>query len=217
MSITAAQIKQLRGKTGAGILDCKNALGATEGDFEKAIDWLRTKGIAKAAKKASRAASEGAVFSYIHGAGRIGVLLEVNCETDFVSRGDVFQGFVKDVAMHIAAAEPRWISRADAPSAEVDREKAIFLQQAIDSGKPDHIAEKMVTGKLNKFFATNCLMEQGWVRDDDQTIEQLQTSIVTKTGENVRIRRFIRWNLGEGLERKSDDFVAEVAAMAAAN
>jgi elongation factor Ts len=217
MSISAAQIKELRGKTGAGILDCKKALGETDGDFEKAVDWLRTKGIAKAAKKATRAATEGAVFSYIHGGGRLGVLLEVNCETDFVARGDVFQGFVKDVAMHIAAAGPLWVRREDAPAAEVEREKAIFLQQAVDSGKPEHIAEKMVVGKVNKFFKENCLLEQEWVKDGDKTIEQLQTDIVTQTGENIRIRRFTRWTLGEGLEKKSDDFAAEVAAMASGN
>lgn len=217
MSISAAQIKELRGKTGAGILDCKKALKSTEGDFEKAVDWLRTKGIAKAAKKASRAATEGSVFSYIHGGGRLGVLLEVNCETDFVARGDVFQDFVKDVAMHIAAAGPRWVRREDADAAEVEREKAIFKQQAMDSGKPEHIAEKMVVGKLNKFFKENCLLEQEFVKDSDKTVEQLQTEVVTSTGENVKIRRFVRWSLGEGLEKKADDFAAEVAAMAAGN
>ncbi len=217
MSISAAQIKELRGKTGAGILDCKKALGAVDGDFEKAVDWLRTKGIAKAAKKATRAATEGSVFSYIHGGGRLGVLVEVNCETDFVARGDVFQAFIKDVAMHIAAASPNWVRREDAPADEVGREKAIFLQQAIDSGKPEHIAEKMVVGKLNKYFAENCLMEQAWVKDDSKTIEQYQTEVVTQTGENIRIRRFARWSLGEGLEKKSDDFAAEVAAMAGTN
>jgi elongation factor Ts len=217
MSISASQIKELRGKTGAGILDCKKALGAVDGDFEKAVDWLRTKGIAKAAKKSTRAATEGSVFSYIHGGGRLGVLLEVNCETDFVARGDVFQTFVKDVSMHIAAASPSWVRREDAPADEVSREKAIFLQQAMDSGKPEHIAEKMVVGKLNKYYAENCLLEQAWVKDDSKTIEQLQTEVVTQTGENVRIRRFTRWSLGEGLEKKNDDFAAEVAAMAAGN
>jgi elongation factor Ts len=217
MSISASQIKELRGKTGAGILDCKKALGAVDGDFEKAVDWLRTKGIAKAAKKSTRAATEGSVFSYIHGGGRLGVLLEVNCETDFVARGDVFQTFVKDVSMHIAAASPSWVRREDAPTDEVSREKSIFLQQAIDSGKPEHIAEKMVVGKLNKYYAENCLLEQAWVKDDSKTIEQLQTEVVTQTGENVRIRRFTRWSLGEGLEKKNDDFAAEVAAMAAGN
>ncbi len=217
MSISASQIKELRGKTGAGILDCKKALGAVDGDFEKAVDWLRTKGIAKAAKKSTRAATEGSVFSYIHGGGRLGVLLEVNCETDFVARGDVFQTFVKDVSMHIAAASPSWVRREDAPTDEVSREKAIFLQQAMDSGKPEHIAEKMVVGKLNKYYAENCLLEQAWVKDDSKTIEQLQTEVVTQTGENVRIRRFTRWSLGEGLEKKNDDFAAEVAAMAAGN
>ena len=216
MSISATMVKDLRGKTGAGILDCKKALTETEGDFEAAVNWLKAKGMAIAAKKASRAATEGTVFAYIHGGGKLGVLLEVNCETDFVARGDEFQGFAKDVAMHIAAASPRWVSRDEASAEEVEREKAIFLQQAIESGKPEHIAEKMVAGKLEKFFKENCLMEQEFVKDDDKNIEELQTEFIAKSGENVRIRRFTRWTLGEGLDKKADDFVEEVARMAQA-
>ncbi len=213
MAISATQVKELRGKTGAGILDCRKALQESDGDVEKAIDWLRAKGVAKAAKKASRAATEGLVFSYIHGGGKLGVLLEVNCETDFVARGDDFQGLVKDVAMHIAAAGPQWVRREDAPDDVIAREKAVFIQQAVEAGKPEHIAEKMVVGKLEKFYKENCLFEQAFVKDEDKTIKDLQTEFIAKSGENVSIRRFVRWTLGEGLEKKVDNFAAEVAAM----
>ncbi len=214
MSISASVVKELRTKTGAGILDCRKALVENDGDMEKAVDWLRAKGIAKAAKKATRAATEGTVFSYIHGGGRLGVLLEVNSETDFVARGDDFQAFVKQVAMHIAAAGPQWVSEADVPADVLTREKAVFIQQAVEAGKPEHIAEKMVVGKIKKFASQNCLMTQPFVMDEDKTIAQLQTDFVAKCGENVKIRRFVRWNLGEGLEKKSDDFADEVARMA---
>lgn len=215
MSISATQVKELRAKTGAGILDCRKALQENDGDVEKSIDWLRAKGVAKAAKKASRAATEGSVYSYIHGGGKLGVLLEINCETDFVARGEDFQAFLKDVAMHIAAAGPGWVRREDVPADTLAREKAIFIQQAIEAGKPEAIAEKMVGGKLAKFYKENCLLEQPFVKDEDRTIEQLQTDFVAKCGENIQIRRFVRWSLGEGLEKRSDDFVAEVAAMTA--
>ncbi len=214
MSISASVVKELRTKTGAGILDCRKALVENDGDMEKAVDWLRAKGIAKAAKKATRAATEGTVFSYIHGGGRLGVLLEVNSETDFVARGDDFQAFVKQVAMHIAAAGPQWVSEADVPADVLTREKAVFIQQAVEAGKPEHIAEKMVGGKLKKFLKENCLMSQEFVMDEDKTIEQLQTDFIAKCGENIKIRRFVRWSLGEGLEKKADDFADEVARMA---
>ncbi len=216
MSVSASMVKDLRTKTGAGILDCKKALTETSGDFDKAVDWLRTKGMAIAAKKAGRIATEGTVHAYIHAGGKLGVLLEVNCETDFVARGDDFQEFVQDVAMHVAACGPRWVRREDAPVDEIAREKAIFKQQAIDSGKPEAIAEKMVTGKLNKFYKESCLLEQLFVKDEDKTIEQLQTEFVARCGENIQIRRFTRWALGEGLEKKSEDFVDEVRRMAEA-
>lgn len=216
MSISATMVKELRTKTGAGILDCRKALSENEGDLEKAVDWLRARGAAKAAKKAGRAATEGLVQAYIHGGGKLGVLVEVNCETDFVARGDEFQAFVHDVSMHIAAASPAWVSRDDVPADVVEREKAVFIQQAMEAGKPKEIAEKMVTGKLNKFFKENCLFEQAFVKDEDKTIEQLQTEFVATSGENVKVRRFVRWELGEGLEKKVDDFAAEVAAMAQA-
>ena len=216
MGISASLVKELRTKTGAGILDCRKALIETEGDLEKSVDWLRAKGVAKAAKKATRAATEGSVHAYIHGGGRLGVLVEVNCETDFVARGDEFQAFVKDVAMHIAASNPQWVKQDEVPADVLAREKAVFIQQAVEAGKPEHIAEKMVVGKLKKFYKENCLMEQPFVKDEDKTIEQLQTEFVARSGENIRIRRFTRWALGEGLEKKVDDFVAEVAAMAQA-
>jgi elongation factor Ts len=213
MSVSATQVKELREKTGAGILDCRKALLENEGEIEAAIDWLRAKGVSKAAKKAGRAATEGTVLSYIHAGGALGVLLEVNCETDFVARGAEFQGFVKDIAMHIAASSPQWVSEDDVPADVIAREKAIFIQQAIDSGKPEAIAEKMVGGKLKKFYKENCLLLQAFVKDEDKTIQQLVTEFVSTSGENIKVRRFIRWKLGEGLEKKVDDFAAEVAAM----
>jgi elongation factor Ts len=213
MSVTASMIKELRGQTGAGILDCRKALQEAEGDMEKAIDWLRAKGVAKAAKKASRAATQGLVYSYIHAGGKLGVLLEVNCETDFVARGDDFQELVKGVAMHVAAMSPMWVKREEVPEDVIAREKAVFIQQAIEAGKPEAIAEKMVVGKLNKFYKENCLLEQPFVKDEDVTILQMQTNFVAKCGENVQIRRFTRWALGEGLKKREDDFVAEVASM----
>ena len=216
MSVSATMVKELRAKTGAGILDCRKALGENEGDLEKAVDWLRAKGAAKAAKKAGRIATEGLVKSYIHGGGRLGVLIEVNCETDFVARGDEFGAFVHDISMHIAAANPNWVSRDDVPADVIEREKKVFIQQAIEAGKPEAIAEKMVTGKMKKFFKENCLFEQAFVKDEDKTIEQLQIEFIASSGENVKVRRFVRWELGEGLEKKVDDFAAEVAAMAQA-
>ena len=216
MGISASQVKELREKTGAGILDCRKALAENDGDFEKATDWLRAKGIAKAAKKSSRAATEGTVYSYIHGGGKLGVMLEVNCETDFVARGDDFQSFVHDVAMHIAAAGPLWVAEEDADPATLEREKAVAKQQAMESGKPENIAEKMVTGKIKKFLAENTLLLQPFVKNEDKTIGDLVTEFVASSGENVRIRRFVRWNLGEGLEKKEDNFVEEVARMAQA-
>ena len=213
MSVSASQIKELRSQTGAGILDCRKALQESDGDMEQAIDWLRAKGVAKAAKKASRAATQGLVYSYIHAGGKLGVLLEVNCETDFVARGEDFQAMVKDVAMHVAAMNPQWVKREEVPEDVIARETAVFIQQAIEAGKPEAIAEKMVVGKLGKFYRENCLLEQAFVKDEDVTIQQLQTNFVAKCGENVQIRRFVRWALGEGLQKRADDFAAEVASM----
>ena len=214
MAITASLVKELREITGAGMMDCKAALAETNGDLEKAIDYLRTKGMASAAKKAGRVAAEGAVGSYIHAGGKIGVLVEINCETDFVARTDDFQEFVRDVAMHIAAAEPRFVSRDEVTADVIEREKVIFREQAMQTGKPANVIEKIVEGKVDKFFGEVCLLEQAFVKDPDQTITQLLTDKVAKIGENIKIRRFVRFELGEGLEKKKDDFAAEVAAQA---
>jgi len=212
--VTAQAVKELREKSGAGMLDCKKALVESGGDHEKAIDWLRQKGLSAAAKKSGRAASEGTVESYIHAGGKIGVLLEVNCETDFVAKTDDFRSLVKDIAMHIAAAAPISVRREDVSPDVVARESEIYKQQAIDSGKPANIAEKMVAGRIDKFFKEQCLLEQQFVKNPDITIQQLITEKVSKIGENIVIRRFVRMQLGEGLEKKSDDFAAEVAKMA---
>ncbi len=209
-----AEIKTLRQRSGAGILDCKKALGESNGDLEAALDWLRTKGIASAAKKASRIASEGLVESYIHANGKIGVLLEVNCETDFVALNDGFKGFVRDLCMHIAAAAPEYVSREEVPEDEIEKERAVQLARTIEEGKPEHIAAKIVEGRMNKWFADVCLLEQKYVKDDEKTIEQVVQDTVATIGENIKVRRFSRYVLGEGLEKRSDDFAAEVAAQA---
>ncbi len=210
MSISAAMVKELRERTGAGMMDCKNALVDTAGDIEKAIDELRTKGLAKAAKKAGRIASEGIVTSYIHGGGRIGVLVEVNCETDFVAKTDEFQQLVHDIAMQIAAAKPEYISRSEVQDSEIEREKNVLRAQALEEGKPEKIIEKMVEGRIEKYFKESCLMEQAFIKDPDKTIEQLILENVAKIGENIAVRRFARYEVGEGIEKEENDFVAEV-------
>jgi elongation factor Ts len=214
MAITAQMVRELREKTGAGILDCKKALNETEGDFEKAVEVLRTKGLAAAAKKSGRTATEGLVHSYIHGGGRIGVLLEVNCETDFVARTDDFKTLVHDLALQIAATNPIAVARDDVDESVLDGERRVYKAQAMESGKPEAIAEKMVVGRMEKFLKENVLLEQVWVKDPDKTIEQLLTEAISTIGENIKIRRFERYELGEGLERKNEDFAAEVAAAA---
>ncbi len=197
MAITTQMIKELRDKTNAGMMDCKKALTETDGDMEKAIDLLRQKGLAVAQKRAGRATSEGVIESYIHAGGKIGVMVEVNCETDFVAKTDAFKGFARDVAMHIAAVSPVAVRREEVPADLVEREKAIYTQQAIDSGKPEHIAEKIVSGRMEKFFAENCLLEQKFVKDPDLTIQDLLNDLVAKMGENITIRRFARFQVGE--------------------
>lgn len=203
MEISSGLVKELREKTGAGMMDCKKALVETQGDFEKAVEFLRKKGLAAAAKKASRAAKEGAVSSYIHGGGKIGVLVEVNCETDFVARNETFQGFVRDIAMHIAAAGPQYVRQEEVPAHIVEKEKEIMLaqlkQDPKNSGKPPQVLEKIIEGKVKKFFDETCLMNQAFVKDPDKTITQLTTEMVAKIGENINIRRFARFTLGEGL------------------
>lgn len=208
-------IKDLRERTGAGILDCKKALAENGGDPEKAIDWLRAKGIAKAAKKAGRAATEGMVHSYIHAGGKIGVLLEVNCESDFVAKGDMFQDFVKDVAMHIAAAGPEFLRREDVPADRVARERALFEAEVKEQGKPAAVVDKIVKGKVDKWYAEVCLLDQPFVKEPKTTVEMLRADVVAKTGENVQIRRFVRYVLGEGIEKKQENLAAEIAKMAA--
>ena len=210
--ITAALVKELRERTGAGMMDCKKALAATEGDMDKAIDFLREKGLAAAAKKAGRIAAEGLVESYIHGGGRIGVLVEVNCETDFVAKTDAFKSLVKDIAMHIAAANPSYLRREEVPAAELEHEKMVLSEQARNEGKPEKIIEKMVTGRIEKYYKEVCLLEQPFVKDPDKTISDLITESIAKIGENIAIRRFTRYQLGEGIEKKQEDFAAEVAA-----
>lgn len=209
--ITAALVKELRERTGAGMMDCKKALSATDGDLEKAIDFLREKGLAAAAKKAGRVAAEGLVEAYIHGGGRIGVLVEVNCETDFVAKTDAFKELVKDIAMHIAATNPSYLKREEVPTAELEHEQAVLAEQARNEGKPEKIIEKMVAGRIEKYYKEVCLMEQPFVKDPDKTISDLITESIAKIGENISIRRFTRYQLGEGIEKKEENFAEEVA------
>ena len=208
--ITAALVKELRERTGAGMMDCKKALSATDGDLEKAIDFLREKGLAAAAKNAGRVAAEGLVEAYIHGGGRIGVLVEVNCETDFVAKTDAFKELVKDIAMHIAATNPSYLKREEVPTAELEHEQAVLAEQARNEGKPEKIIEKMVAGRIEKYYKEVCLMEQPFVKDPDKTISDLITESIAKIGENISIRRFTRYQLGEGIEKKEENFAEEV-------
>lgn len=212
--ISAALVKQLRDSTGAGLMDCKAALKETDGDMDKAVEYLRKKGLAAAAKKAGRIASEGVVISYIHSNNRVGVLLEVNCETDFVAKTDDFKAFAYDVAMQIAAMNPDCVRREEFDPAVIEKEKAIAREKAIADGKPKKIIDRIVEGSINKLFAERVLLEQAFVKDDKKTIEQVLKELVSKIGENIQLRRFVRYELGEGLEKKADNFAAEVAAMA---
>jgi elongation factor Ts len=190
-------VKELRDKTGAGFVDCKKALEANENDMDRAISFLREKGLAAAAKKAGRSANEGSVGSYIHGSGKIGVLVEVNCETDFVARTDEFQEFVRNVAMHIAAASPKYLVKEEVPAAEVEKEKAIYRVQAEESGKKGPVIEKILEGKISKYYEEVCLMNQKYVRDPDKSIDAILKEAIAKLGENMAIRRFVRFQLGE--------------------
>ncbi|MCP4649114.1 MAG: translation elongation factor Ts [PVC group bacterium] len=197
MTVSAELVKQLRDKTNAGFMDCKKALAETKGDLDKAVDILRKRGVAVAAKKSSRTAKDGLVQSYIHMGGKIGVLVEINCETDFVARNESFQQFVKDVAMHVAAANPQYLKPEDVPAEIIEKEKEIMAGQAPD--KPAHILEKMLVGKLNKFYAEVCLLEQPFVKDDKMKIKDYLNSVIANIGENILIRRFTRYQLGEEL------------------
>jgi elongation factor Ts len=212
--VTPALIKDLRERTSAGMADCKKALTEVGGDIDKAIDYLRTKGLAKAAKKAGREATEGAVVSYIHGGGRIGVLVEINCETDFVARNEDFQAFTRDVALQIAAMNPQFVRKDEVSQDVIDREREVLLAKAKESGKPEPVIQKMVDGQISKWMKEICLLDQIWVKDGEKTIEQVQQELIARLGENIKIRRFARFELGEGLEKKKDDFAAEVAKQA---
>jgi elongation factor Ts len=214
MAVTAQAVKELREKTGAGMLDCKKALEEANGDLTKAAEILREKGLAAAAKKGDRIASEGIVESYIHGGGRIGVLVEVNCETDFVAKTDAFREFVRDIAMQIAATNPLYIAREDVPQEAIEKEREILKAQALNEGKPAHIADKIVEGRLGKYYEENCLLEQQFIKDPDKTIQVLLNEKIATIGEKISIRRFARFELGEGLEKKQDNFAEEVMAQA---
>jgi len=200
MAITAEMVKQLRDKTGAGMMDCKAALAEAGGDAEKALEILRKKGQATAAKRAGRATKEGVVGHYIHMGGKVGVLVEVNCETDFVARTDDFQALAKEIAMHVAAADPRFVSRDQVPAAELEKEKDIYRGQFAGSGKPEPVIDKIVEGKLGSFYAQVCLLEQPSVRDPNVTIQQMLQAATAKTGENIAVSRFVRFKLGETIE-----------------
>jgi elongation factor Ts len=202
MEISSELIKDLRQRTGAGVMDCKTALRESKGDMEGAIDYLRRKGLAAAAKRAGRIATEGLVSSYIHAGGKIGVLVEINCETDFVARTEDFQAFVKNMAMHIAATSPQYVSRDQVPPSVVEREKGIYRIQAQDAKKPEKVIEKIMEGKLERFFAEVCLLEQTYIKDPDVTVKEVLDSLIAKMGENIAIRRFARFQLGEGLASK---------------
>ena len=215
--ITASAVKALREKSGAGMIDCKNALVEANGDEAAAMEILRKKGVATAGKKAGRVTAEGAVGSYIHMGGKVGVLVEINCESDFVARGDEFQQLVKDIAMHIAASDPRYARREDVPADVLDKEREITREQLKNdpknANKPDDVLSKIVEGRLNKFYEENVLLDQPFVKDPSKTIGELVTDKIASIKENITIRRFTRYKMGEGIEKKQDDFAAEVASM----
>ena len=215
--ITAAAVKQLREKTGAGMMECKNALVESSGNEERAIEILRERGLASAKKREGRIAAEGIVGSYIHMGGKVGVLVELNCETDFVARGEEFQQLVKDIAMHIAAAEPRYVSREEVPESVLEKEREIARAQAKNdpkmANKPDQVIDKIVEGRLNKYYEETVLNDQPFVKDPSKTVAELVTEKVAKTCERISVRRFTRYKMSEGLERKTDDFSSEVASM----
>ena len=197
MEVSASAVKELREKTGAGMMDCKKALAETGGDVQKAIDYLRQKGLAAAAKKADRVAADGAVGAYVHPGGKIGVLVEINCETDFVARTAEFQSLLKDIAMQVAAANPRYLRREEVPTAELDKEKAIYRQQALETGKPEKVVDKIVEGKIERFYSEACLLEQAFIKDPDKKVTDILNESIGRLGENIQIRRFSRYHLGE--------------------
>ncbi len=210
MAITASDVNALRQKTGVGMMDCKKALTEANGDMDKAIEILREKGMASAAKKAGRIAAEGVVDSYIHMGGKVGVLVEVNCETDFVARGDQFKALVHDMALQIAASKPLYVTKEEVPQEVLDKEKEILKIQAMNEGKPEAIAEKMVQGRIKKYYEEFCLLEQPFVKDSSKTVGQLITEAIAAIGEKITVRRFTRYEMGEGIEKKKEDLQAEV-------
>ncbi len=216
-TITIDMIKELRAKVGAGMMDSKKALLESNGDMEKAIAWLREKGIASAAKKSTRIAAEGIVDAYIHAGGRIGVLIEVNIETDFAAKNEDFRAFVKDMCMQVAAMNPRWVAKEDVPADEIEKEKEILRNKAINDGKPEKIIDRIVDGSIAKFYTENCLLEQPFVKDDSQTCGALLTALIAKIGEKIAVRRFTRYEMGEGLQKREDDFAAEVMKQVSGN
>jgi elongation factor Ts len=208
--IKATDVKALRDQTGAGMMDCKKALVETQGDFNKAVEYLREKGISTAEKKSGRVAAEGIVTSYIHGNGRIGVLLEVNIETDFAAKNEDFQQFARDIAMQVAAMNPKYVRRSEVPEDIVEKEKAILKAQALNEGKPEKVVEKIIEGRIDKFFKEICLEEQQFIKDTDKTVQGLTTELISRIGENIKIRRFTRYEMGEGLEKRNENFAEEV-------
>jgi elongation factor Ts len=208
--ISAQMVKELRERTGAGMLDCKKALAEKEGDIEKAIEHLREKGLAAAAKKAGRIAAEGLCESYIHGGGRIGVLIEVNCETDFVAKTEEFRALVRNLAMQVAASKPLYVRREEVPQEEVEHERQIFRNQALNEGKSEKVVDKMIEGRIEKFYKEICLLEQPYIKNPEQAVQQLIVEQIAKIGENINVRRFARYELGEGIEKRLDNFAEEV-------
>jgi len=202
MEVAASLVKELREKTGAGMMDCKKALGETGGDLQKAVDYLRQKGLAAAAKKADRVATDGAVGAYVHAGGKLGVLVEINCETDFVARTAEFQGLLKDIAMQVAATNPRCVRREEISADDFEREKVIYRQQALESGKPEKVVEMIVQGKMEKFYSEVCLLEQAFVKDPDKKVTDVVNEAIARLGENIQVRRFARYHLGEGVAKE---------------
>ena len=214
MAITANDVKELRERTGAGMMDCKRALTEADGNMDKAIEILREKGLAAAAKKSGRIAAEGLVASYIHMGGRIGVLVEVNCETDFVAKTDNFKDLVHDVAMQIAATNPQYVSKEEVPADVIEKEKEILRAQALNEGKPEKIVDRMVEGRIEKYYKEVCVLEQPFVKDSDKTVKGMIMEAIASIGENISVRRFVRYEMGEGLEKREDNFVDEVMKQA---
>jgi elongation factor Ts len=210
MTVTIEMIKELREKTGSGMMDCKKALAESNGDMEKAVAWLREKGIASAEKKSTRIAAEGIVDAYIHAGGRVGVMIEVNIETDFAAKNEDFRRMVRDLGMQVAAMNPRWVAKEDVPADELEKERQIVRNQALNEGKPEKIVDKIVEGRLAKFYEDNCLLEQAFVKDDSKKISTVVKEMIAVIGENITVRRFTRYEMGEGLQKKEENFADEV-------